>query len=127
MIRISLDGYLFGRSGIVSASTFAPRVGLKADAFSKMLDKNYFPNPGPNRTIGGAWFISKGMEGPWWRWLRKEATDEQIADIVEIVLEGDAYARDYPFRQGVNLRDWLIDVSENNTGFRWKRFFCPNF
>ncbi len=129
MRRASMDDHLFNRRGIIHFDLFARHVGIAPTAFEKMLDKDLFPEPGPNRLIGGSWFINANMEAAWWRWLRKEASDDQIEEIARILAEDDVSYEiqdHYPVK-GEKLRDWVIDVTEINTSSRWRRHFCPKY
>lgn len=83
MNRVRMDEHLFNRRGITHCDDFARHVGISPSAFVKMLDSELFPEPGPNRMIGGSWFIKAGMEFAWWRWLRKEASDDHIYQIAQ--------------------------------------------
>ena len=89
----------------------------------------FSPEPGPNRLIDGSWFINANMEAAWWRWLRKEASDDQIAQIAQIIAEDNKSHElsDVCPVKGEKLRDWVIDVTEINTSFRWRRHFCPKY
>jgi len=121
--RVNIGGTYYKCSELISYTKFASRLGLKADAYRRIIEEGLGPEPAPVRPEGiNSFWCRNDMAALWWQWLRDAASEEQIARVAEIVRESDLRHWDYwAICEGESVRAWLLGVLEYYTPEKWHK------
>lgn len=121
--RVIIEGVYYKPGELIDHTQFASRLGLKTGAYRQIIEEGLVPDPKPAHVVSADYYCCrKDMAGRWWRWLRNEATVDQIERIATIVRESDQRRWDYwEIREDEDVRSWLLDVLEDYTPHRWQR------
>jgi hypothetical protein len=115
----NLFPFLAGRKGIVVGFEAATKLGLNQDAFHEMLLEGFGPEPRPAFDYEYFWLQTYMMDA-FRSWVCKEASEEDLAHMVEIVRKHDRF-NDYKYLWNEPPRTFLLHVMgiDSDTGKRW--------
>jgi hypothetical protein len=101
--KTNLFGYLYGHPDLIVHFELAQEFGFKQHAFTDILEAGIGPEYGPGLANDQFWF-TKDQARIYWRWLKREASDEDLQQISEIIRRNDEIG-DFKFAYKLEPRE----------------------
>ncbi len=113
--KTDLFGYLYGHQDLIVHFDVAHEFGFSTHTFADILEAGIGPDYGPGLANDHFWF-TKDQARIYWRWLCKEASDEDLKEICEIIRRNDEIG-DYKFAYKREPREMIFCALESRRGY----------
>jgi hypothetical protein len=113
--QVDLLKYLYNQPDLIVHRELATEFGFKSHAFTDVLAAGLGPRIGPALVDKDFWF-TLDLARFFWLWLKKEATDEDLSEIAEIIRRNDEFG-DFRFAHKLEPREFIFCALESWRGY----------